>query len=90
MFAPSVGCGHLDRCYAADFCLPLGIEKNDRVAYRLDASKLVRYFTSAGAPASRQRQTRREAGTQSLGASYLAGLSNGGATKIRLQRRGYL
>jgi hypothetical protein len=57
MIVPSVGCGHLDRCYAADFCLPLGIEKNDRVAYRLDASKLVRLCTTlcttAGAQASR-------------------------------------
>jgi hypothetical protein len=31
----------------------LGIDKNGHVAYRLDASKLVRFFTSAGAPASR-------------------------------------
>ena len=53
MIVPSVGCGHLDRCYAADFCLPLGIEKNGHVAYRLDASKLVGLCTTAGAQASR-------------------------------------
>jgi hypothetical protein len=51
MFALSVGCGHLDRFYAADFCLPLGIEKIGHVAHRLDASKLVRLFTTAGAAA---------------------------------------
>jgi hypothetical protein len=51
MFAPSVGYGHLYRCYAADFAWQ-GIEKNGHVAYRLDASKLVRFSKTAGAPAS--------------------------------------
>jgi hypothetical protein len=39
------------------------------VAYRLDVPKLVRFFTSTGARASRKKQTRREAGAQSLGVS---------------------
>jgi len=61
------------------------------MTYDLLTSELVRFFTCAGAPASRKRQTHREVGTQSLRASYVwevAGLSNGsgGATMLRPHR----
>src|SRR5829696_2208495 len=39
-----------------------GVEKNGHLTDRLEDSKLVRWFTSAGAPASVYRQTRCEAG----------------------------
>src|SRR5215203_6170630 len=54
--------------------------RNGHVAYRLDAPAIVRFRICAGAPAPRQRQTRREAGAQSLRASLgeAAGLPNGG------------
>jgi hypothetical protein len=59
---------------------PKHVSENGHLAYVLFAPGLVRSFTSAGAPALRKRQTRREAGAQSLRASLgeAAGLPNGG------------
>src|SRR5829696_6073366 len=54
--------------------------RNAHVAYGLAAPAIVGFRICAGAPAPRQRQTRREAGAQSLRASLgeAAGLPNGG------------
>jgi hypothetical protein len=65
----------------------LGIEKNGHLAYSLDTSKLVDSFTSAGAWASRKRQTRCEAGAQSLRVSYLE-LVEGGSRAVERRWRG--
>jgi hypothetical protein len=82
MFAPSVGCGHLDRCYAADFCLPLGIEK---MAMWPIGWTPPNYYDYSQALALRRRDkgkpaVRRGAKPMGLLSSWeeVAGLSNGG------------